>query len=67
MDQIVITIEALETLQQKRARMFADMDMENNERWIMRDIDNVSQTRLRWYFRQKAALAELDRMIAEQE
>ena len=28
MDQIVITIEALETLQQKRARMFADM--ENN-------------------------------------
>jgi hypothetical protein len=65
MDQIVITIEALETLQQKRARMFADM--ENNERWIMRDIDNVSQTRLRWYFRQKAALAELDRMIAEQE
>jgi hypothetical protein len=30
MDQIVITIEALETLQQKRARMLADM--ENNER-----------------------------------
>ena len=65
MDQIVITIEAIETLQQKRARMLADM--ENNERWIMRDIDNVSQTRLRWYFRQKAALAELDRMIAEEE
>jgi hypothetical protein len=65
MDQIVITIEAIETLQQKRARLLADM--ENNERWIMEDIDNVSQTRLRWYFRQKAALAELDRMIAEQE
>lgn len=65
MDQIVITIETVETLQQKRARMLADM--ENNERWIMRDIDNVSQTRLRWYFRQKAALAELDRMIVEEE